>query len=547
MILVYSEFDAASVRTALGAPQYSYHFVLDGYAPILGRIGEVVPVKSPEDEVDALYDACLAEGRACVFLCFTPPHLVPVTLRCPTIPVFAWEFSSLPCETWSDDPRSDWRVVLRHCGRAITLSTHTADLVREAMGMDFPVFAIPTPSYDAMAPLFDQRAERDGFEAERVFAFRGAVFDSHVDPLFRGPLPWPMKPPPPVAAEEAPLAVDSQAQAPMPVPEVVAPPLPMPARRGARERVSLSLGYAEAWYRDVLYDMLPDGLRVILARLARVGRRVYRALLPRPAMQETAPPEMLEIMLEPEPDPTPEPEPEQVVRLSGVVYTAVLSPADGRKNWLDLVTAFLWAFREEPRATLVLKMPRSAQASMHSHIYHALSRFTPFACRVVLAYGFLEDAEYAALVRATTYYVNVSHGEGLCLPLMAFLSAGVPAIAPDHTAMADYVRRDAAFILRSGLEHNVWPFDPRDLFTTMRYRLDWSSIEEAFRASFRVALSGDGAYDAMGRAAHAAMRRYCAGERVRDLLADALDVRGEMARNGAEAVPAFDPDCEIAA
>ena len=68
----------------------------------------------------------------------------------------------------------------------------------------------------------------------------------------------------------------------------------------------------------------------------------------------------------------------------------------------------------------------------------------------------------------------------LCMPLMEFMSAGVPAIAPDHTAMADYITTDNAFIVRGTREHNVWPHDPEQMFRTMRYRIEWDSIVEAF-------------------------------------------------------------------
>ena len=47
------------------------------------------------------------------------------------------------------------------------------------------------------------------------------------------------------------------------------------------------------------------------------------------------------------------------------------------------------------------------------------------------------------------------------MPLMEFMSAGRPVIAPRHTAMADYIDESSAFIVASSPEHNVWPDDPR--------------------------------------------------------------------------------------
>jgi glycosyltransferase involved in cell wall biosynthesis len=143
---------------------------------------------------------------------------------------------------------------------------------------------------------------------------------------------------------------------------------------------------------------------------------------------------------------------------------------------------------------------------------------------VVFFAGFLSDDEYRELIRGTSYYVNCSHAEGLCMPLMEFLSAGRPAIAPDYTAMADYIDPRIAFVLSGSLEHNVWPFDPRDLFITMRYRLNWETLVTAYEQSYALAMARDERYDAMSASAKMAMRVFCAEDVVRGRLAEALGI-----------------------
>ena len=492
-IIVHSSYSAQTIGANLGKAEYSYYFVLAGYLPALRRLGEVVTVDNPETEADAIYDAAQAAGEACVFLCFAPPHLVPVTLRCPTIPVVAWEFSTIPCEMWSDDPRSDWRVVFSHCKRVIALSHHTAALVRAAMGEDFPVFAIPTASYEAFADTGPARPVAE----ERVLHLRGYLFDSAADARFSRNPPWPPVPAP--------------AFVPQP-PAVVRPPAPepapAPARPALRKRISITVYYLRAWYHEVVRDVLPGPL----TRFASAcGRFIYRSL----RRGRATPP--------PVPPPAPVP-PECEVALGGVVYASVFAPQDGRKNWQDLLSGFVWAFRDNPGATLFLKTPVRGGVEAYPILHSILSQFAPFKCRVVFFAGFLDDDQYRALVRASTYYVNCSHGEGLCLPLMEFLSAGRPAVAPEHTAMADYIEPNIGFVLRASLEHNVWPFDPRDLFTTMRYRLDWESLVTAFEQSYALAATDAARYAAMGEAAQAAMRKFCTQELVQAKLSEALGI-----------------------
>ena len=142
-------------------------------------------------------------------------------------------------------------------------------------------------------------------------------------------------------------------------------------------------------------------------------------------------------------------EQEQVISVAGVVYSTVLNPADGRKNWVELITAFCWAFKETDNATLVLKMTHHDLEYYRIVLVTLLSRLSPFRCRVVVLHGFLDDAQYQGLIAASTYYVNASTGEGLSLPLMEFLAGGKPAIAPRHTAMADYINDDLGFVLET--------------------------------------------------------------------------------------------------
>jgi glycosyltransferase involved in cell wall biosynthesis len=492
-IIVHSTIDAVSITESLGKAQYSYYFVLNGFMPALRRLGTVVTVRVPEDEVDAIFDDCQSRGEGCIFLCFAPPQLVPVSLRCPTVPVIAWEFSSIPCVAWGSDPRSDWRVVFRHCGRVITLSNHTADLVREVMGESFPVFAIPTASYERFAT---EVAPAAADLATREISLRGFVFDSATQPRFSAAPVWP----PVVVPDIVPAVI-------VPPPVVAPPPAAPPQRAGARRRLTLTAYYLLCWYRDVLRDLLPGPLMRVVSGAGRLLYRGYRRAVPLPP-----PPPVIHA----EPPPAL---PLVAVTVQDVVYLSVLAPQDGRKNWPDMVSGFVWAFRDNPRATLILKMPIIGGVEAYQHMVGDLGRFAPFRCRVIYLIGFLEESEYAALVQAATYYVNTSSGEGLCLPLIEALCAGKPAVAPDHTALADYVTPDLAFVLRCSLEHNVWPHDPRDLFTTMRYRLNWASLVAAYDASFLTATAADGRYRQMSGAAAQSMAAYCSVAAVAQKLA----------------------------
>jgi glycosyltransferase involved in cell wall biosynthesis len=204
--------------------------------------------------------------------------------------------------------------------------------------------------------------------------------------------------------------------------------------------------------------------------------------------------------------------------LHGVVYTSVLNPGDDRKNWIDMLTAFCWAFRDVDDATLVLKMTHHSISAFLGTFHYHLQRIGPVKCRVLLLHGFLEHEQYRQLIEVSTYYVNSSRCEGLCLPLMEFMSSAVPAVAPCNTAMEDYVSTDSVFIVRSSHEPGIWPHDPRNLLRALRYRIDWSSLAAQFSASYDVAKSDPARYRKMSAAASRTLRDFCSDAVVADKL-----------------------------
>lgn len=100
LIIIHSETNKSNIQQNLGRPEYSYYFVLKEFRPVLERLGQVIEVSHPDELVDRLYFDCLSRGEDCVFLSFSPPHRTPIHYACPTIPVFAWEFSTIPTESW---------------------------------------------------------------------------------------------------------------------------------------------------------------------------------------------------------------------------------------------------------------------------------------------------------------------------------------------------------------------------------------------------------------------------------------------------------------
>lgn len=479
IILVSSKISQADIHASLGKPEYSYFFLMKDFLPALQQLGTVIQVQS-RDEIESLYASYSAQGESVIFISVSPPHQTPLDLKCPTVTLFAWEFDSLPSVAWDDNPQNDWRYVFAHTSGAIATSREAAGLVRQSMGVEFPVIALPAPVWDRYAAL----GCSDGWPielGERQFPFAGIVIDS------------------PILG----LSADGLVRKPSEVPEeIIIEPEPEPETAQASpgrftEAWQLSGALLKGWWSEIQQPLNTGSVSEvaeIVAPQAEVPKAVVEPVIP----------------------------PLQLIEVKGVVYTTVLNPADGRKNWIDLITAFCWAFKETEDATLIVKMTHHDLEHYRIVLMTLLSRLAPFRCRVIVLHGFLQDEHYQALIQASSYYVNASSCEGLCLPLMEFLSSGKPALAPDHTAMADYLSEEVAFILKHCLEPTCWPHDPTGMLLTHKHRLNWQSLMEAFRSSYLLAITQPAQYQMMSRNAYQQLQQFASVAQVSAPLADFL-------------------------
>ncbi len=423
IIIIYSDTNAGSIEKNLGLPEYSYYFVLKEFRPVLEQLGIVVTVTDPVREVDAIYRNAQAHGQPCVFLSFSPPHKTAVEFACPTIPVFAWEFNTIPNEVWDDNPRNDWRTVFARTGSAITHSQFTVAAVKAAMSDSYPIISAPAPVWDRFSGVRARSQKRTAADSVELL-IAGTVVDT--------------------------------------------------------------------WNMDVsLYGP--------------TLRHVPKPDLVRPAALASAEPVKL--------------------TLSGVVYTSVFNPYDGRKNWFDMIGAFCWAFRDQADAVLVLKLTHHDIKWALDSLLEDLCKLQPYQCRVVLIHGYLADADYEKLVAVTSYVVNSSHGEGQCLPLMEFMSCGKPAVAPVNTAMADYIDSDNAFIVHSTEEPSNWQHDPRQAMRTLRYRIDWESLRDAYVTSYEVFKHQPQRYEAMSEHAVSSLQQHCSQAVIAARLSEFIQAR----------------------
>lgn len=555
IIYTYSQVSQGALKSNIGLPQYSYYFVLEKFLPVLKQIGTVVPIDTPE-ALESLQAGEMANDEPCCLLSFTPPQDVPVGIACPVFCIFAWEFSNIPDETWDDNPQNNWLVALERLAGAIALSSHTGKVIRRVMGEGYPVTSIPAPLWDRYATL---RASlpRPAQKTLTLPLPAGSVIDSKdfsfgdnalvpLNPLtsFDRPL-WDGNP---IQMDFFDYQLNSGllcgfydiepwgAWSRLPSPWVVLSHTVFgkvilefeAAGFGANAGHTIDVSIGGAHHQVTLSDNFQTlrveaelvepanlvtfgGLKQVLVGSSEDHRTLGMALRWVRILKSADEDEVAQQKIAVSP---PEPRGSTTLQLEGVVYTSLLNPVDQRKNWVDMVSAFCHAFREVPDAVLVLKMSHRHLGSFLGKLMSLLEQIQPFQCRVVALHGYMEDETLNALMASTTYYANASLCEGLCMPLMEFMSAGVPALATRNTAMEDYISPDAAFIVESSPAPTIWPQDPRIVIRTLQYRVSWESLEQQFRESYRVAKEDLCRYRALAHRSLSIMSDYCADDTV---------------------------------
>lgn len=546
--ILYSATNEDTVSNSLGQPEYSYYFVYKGYKRQLEALGEVVTVEDPENDVDIIYRDCKIKGQACVFVCFAPPNKLPRGLQCPMVPVFAWEFDSLPSAAQGMAGDEDWVEALQLAGRAVCLSNHTRSVVQAALGDDFDVVAIPVPMLDSGIDDIETQSEAVNLTLDGTLIDSREYDFNHDAIVPRSAMEtFPLQPlvgtsieldfsrrvdnPPLLCGfyeAEAWGAWTSHTKAWVLLPNSVSGKLILRLKcmaYGANigRPITVSIGdssqdmVVEAGTQDIELEFSVKSAANILTFANLDAVSVAGAPDPRSMALGlmSASLELQGVAKE-----LVEPLAPRSLTLSGRVYTSVLNPKCGRKNWLDIITGFCWAFKEDAEVTLFLKVSARQLSDYFNKYHQLLARLQPFKCRVVLFDGYLSAHDYTKLVTATDIYVNASKAEGLCLPLMEFMSYGVPVIAPRHTAMSDYVSEDCAFVVGTSQELTVWPHDENELYSCTRYRIDWHSLFDRYTESMKVMRTDRPRYEAMSQAAKEQVFQFASDEVVKTKLMD---------------------------
>ncbi|HEV7224489.1 MAG TPA: hypothetical protein VGN42_17405 [Pirellulales bacterium] len=462
-LVIHSAARGAPPSETLGAAGYSYDFVRRAFLPLLARWAEVVEIERPESQLDFALRQARRRGRQPLSLSFRPLGDVYLTRTAPNVVFPFWEFPDVPASDYKDNPRYHWVRIANRSSLILTASEFTAAALERA-GVRTPIRVVPVP------------VQAEYFELPCWDAHRKTVLDCTAY-VFTRPEVAPLRP----ADPEARPGADSLA---------------------FRIKTKLRAAARRVWINTVK-PWLPLRLSKTVVAAKNAGRRAWRE------------------------GETELPPAETRVELSGVVYATVLNPDDQRKNWQDLLSAFLLATRDRDDATLVVKLVTSHSAPVREVLGHYYQLGVPHRSKLVFITSYLSDEQMRELTLASAYYVTATRAEGACLPLQDFLAAGRPGVSPRHTAIADYFDDRMGFIVASHPEPCPWPQDDSGRLHTSWHRIVWSSLRDQIAASYEVACKQGEPYSQMSREARRKMQAWASAATVWPRLAGALALANE--------------------
>jgi glycosyltransferase involved in cell wall biosynthesis len=174
------------------------------------------------------------------------------------------------------------------------------------------------------------------------------------------------------------------------------------------------------------------------------------------------------------------------------IYLTVANIWDYRKNIPNLVKLFEEFHSRHRDTALVIKLVLDNKNTCLNNVNEIFAlHFSEWVKHaksdgVFFISDKLSDESMTALLRTADFYLNLSRAEGQCLPILEAMALGVLPISVDHTAMADYINTENAFVVKSK-EVELSPSTPYPQEGLTWYEFDESDalvqLEDAYQAS----------------------------------------------------------------
>jgi hypothetical protein len=89
-----------------------------------------------------------------------------------------------------------------------------------------------------------------------------------------------------------------------------------------------------------------------------------------------------------------------------VVYSALFSEKSDNSDWQDVITAFVWSFRDDKNAVLIVNNSSASVASFFSHLMFLFYRIGEMKCRIIAIHSLNMHSDVDAVISTSHVYVH---------------------------------------------------------------------------------------------------------------------------------------------
>lgn len=171
------------------------------------------------------------------------------------------------------------------------------------------------------------------------------------------------------------------------------------------------------------------------------------------------------------------------------IYLCILAPYDKRKNFKNLIQGFL-SSEASKNSILIVKLVLDNVVTTVGNINEILAvhyELEAVSANVVFVGAYLAAEQMTTLYRSCSFFVSAASAEGLNLPLIEAMTHGRPVIAPDNTAMRDYITADHAIVMGFEEAEAVGPIHAlHEYMTTTHFPPSHFQVRAAFTAASKM-------------------------------------------------------------
>ena len=169
------------------------------------------------------------------------------------------------------------------------------------------------------------------------------------------------------------------------------------------------------------------------------------------------------------------------------ILSSWLNPFDSRKNFYLLLDTAAEFIKNHESVVILLKLHCNESSGINfvtESIRLVAEKYDISPASFGLIFDYLDEHQSQLVRSNVNLYLNVSSGEGLCLPVLEHLAIGVPVVIPNNTIFQEYRQSPLIFKFECDVISTKFPINRRNRFDTYTFPPIQKSLRDKLLEGF---------------------------------------------------------------